>query len=301
MKLFLGRILMWFGKNQFLNFINDKLYLKIIYYFFMDKQLNFSNVLTLNEKIQWLKIYDRKEKYIDLVDKYIVKKYIKKWIGEEYVIPTLGVWKNFDDIDFNKLPNKFVLKCTHDSGSYIICRDKNHFNLKKARSKILNKLSHNYFWIGREWAYKNIEPKIIAEEFIEDEDNESKGVTDYKFYCFNGVAVYVLVCFDRDTENTKFYFFDRNWNLKRYNKFGKNAPKDFTLSKPKNINKMFDIAGILAQKSEASFVRVDLYNVNGKIYFGELTFYPNCGLDRNRLPETDLYFGGLVKLPAVYK
>lgn len=297
MKLFLGRILMWFGKNQFLNFINDKLYLKIIYYFFMNKQLNFSNVLTLNEKIQWLKIYDRKEKYIDLVDKYIVKKYIKKWIGEEYVIPTLGVWKNFDDIDFNKLPNKFVLKCTHDSGSYIICRDKNHFNLKKARSKILNKLSHNYFWVGREWAYKNIEPKIIAEEFIEDEDNESKGVTDYKFYCFNGVAFYVLVCFDRDTENTKFYFFDRNWNLKRYNKFGKNAPKDFTLSKPKNINKMFDIAGILAQKSEASFVRVDLYNVNGKIYFGELTFYPNCGLDRNRLPETDLYFGGLVKLP----
>lgn len=299
MKLFLGRILMWLGKNQFLNFVSDKLYLKIIYYFFIGKELNFSNVLTLNEKIQWLKIYDRKEKYIDLVDKCAVKKYIKKWIGEEYVIPTVGVWKNFDDIDFNKLPNKFVLKCTHDSGSCIICNDKNHFNLKKAKAKILYNLSHNYFWIGREWTYKNIEPQIIVEEFLE--DNKAKELTDYKFYCFNGVALYVLLCLGRKSGNTKFYFFDRDWNLKRYNKFGKNAPKDFTLPKPDNINKMFEIAGILSKKSEASFVRVDLYNVNGKIYFGELTFYPNSGFDRNRLLETDLYFGGLVKLPIVYK
>ena len=295
MRLFIGRVISWFGKHELLNFIDDKLYLKIIYYFFMGKKLDLDKPLTLNEKIQWLKIYDRKKIYPELVDKYIVKKHIVKWIGAQYVIPTIGIWSNFDNIDFTNLPNKFVLKCTHDSGSCIVCNDKNYFDYKKARTQLSKKLSRNYFWLGREWAYKNTKPQIIAEPYLE--EGIGKDLTDYKFYCFNGRVDCVLLCFGRETGNTQFYFFDRDWKFKRYNKLGKNAPKDFTLSKPDNINEMFNIAGILATKSEASFVRVDLYNVNGKIYFGELTLYPNCGLDRNRLPETDLYFGGLLKLP----
>ena len=295
MRLFIGRVISCLGNHELLNFINDKLYLKIIYYFFMGKKLNLYKPLTLNEKIQWLKIYDRKKIYPELVDKYIAKKHIEKWIGAQYIIPTLGIWNNFDAIDFTNLPNKFVLKCTHDSGSYVVCKDKNKFDYTKAKTQLSKKLFHNYFWLGREWAYKNIKPQIIAETYLE--DNIGKGLTDYKFYCFNGKVDCVLLCFGRESGNTQFYFFDRDWKLKRYNKLGKIAPTNFTLPKPKNIDKMFDIAGILATKSEAPFVRVDLYNINGKIYFGELTLYPNCGLDRNRLPETDLYFGGLVKLP----
>lgn len=297
MRLLLGKILRWLGKKELLNFVNDQLYLKINYYLFMSKRLNLSMPVTLNEKLNWLKIYDRKEMYTVMVDKFAVKKYIADIIGTKYVIPTLGVWTRFDDIKFDALPNQFVLKCTHDCGSIIVCKDKNIFNISEARKKISKHLKHNYFWLGREWTYKNIQPRIIAEQYIE--DRETKDIRDYKFYCFDGVVDSVLVCLGRSRGDTKFYFFDRDWNLKRYNKQGKEAPKDFTLSKPSNMDEMFELAGILSQKAGAPFVRVDLYNVNGKIYFGELTFYPDCGMDRNRLPETDIYFGNLVKLPII--
>lgn len=298
MVVILGRIFRKLGKYGFLNFIADKTYIKILYRLFMKQNLDLIHPRSLNEKIQWLKLYDRKEKYTKMADKFISKEYVSNIIGEKYIIPTYGVWDNFDDIDFDKLPTKFVLKCTHDCGSVIVCKDKYKFNIEFARKRIKKAMSFNYFWVGREWAYKNIKPRIIAEQYIEDAG--TKDLRDYKFYCFANIVDSVLVCLDRDSGNTKFYFFDKKWNLKKYNKLSKNLPTEFTLPKPNNIDEMFEIAKKLSIASGAPFLRVDLYNANGKIYFGELTFYPDCGLDNNRLPETDLYFGNLVQLSKVY-
>lgn len=296
-RFFFGRVFRWLGKKEFLNFIDDEMYLKISYFLLMGKSVNFSNPTTLNQKINWLKINDRKRKYINMVDKCNAKEYVANIIGNEHIIPTLGVWNSCDEIDFNGLPDKFVLKCTHDCGSAIVCRNKSEISIEAIKGDLTKCLKRNYFCMGREWVYKNIKPRIVAEQYME--DTETKDLRDYKFYCFGDVVDCVLVCVGRERGNTKFYFFDKNWNLKRYNKLGKEAPADFTLPKPKNIDKMFDIAKKLSVASGAPFLRVDLYNVNGKIYFGELTFYPDCGMDRNRLPETDEYFGSLVDLTKV--
>lgn len=292
MRLFIGRIIKWFGKVELLNFIPDDTYLSILYYFFMGKRLNLSNPMTLNEKIQWIKLFDRKNKYIELVDKVSAKIFVQKCIGSQYIIPTIGVWRNFQEIDFDSLPNKFVLKCTHDSGSCLVCTDKNTFDKKYAERFFKKRLTRQYFWAAREWAYKEIKPQIIAEEYIE--DNSTHDLRDYKFYCFGDVVDCVLVCLDRCIGKPKFYFFDKKWNLKRYNIRGKNAPEDFQITKPENIDKMFQIARDLSVETGTYFVRVDLYNVNGNIYFSELTLYPDSGMDRHRLPEIDLYFGSLI-------
>jgi len=271
----------------------DEEYLKRLFRYKMGYNLDLDNPKTLNEKIQWLKLYDRKPKYVKLVDKIEVKKYVADLIGKEYIIPTLGFWKSANDVDFDSLPDKFVLKCSHDSHDIIICTDKNKLNKEKTIKKLNRGLQRNYYYPFREWAYKNVEPRILAEQYLADETGT---LTDFKFYCFNGKAVCVLTCFERNTGDTKFYFFDRNWQLKRYNKQGKEAPADFTKPKPQNLEKMFELAEILAKDSEASFIRVDLYNVYGKIYFGELTLYPAAGFDRGRLPETDRLFGSMVDL-----
>ena len=181
----------------------------------------------------------------------------------------------------------------------VVCKEKREISKELIKNKLARCLKRNYFWLGREWTYKNIKPRIIAEQYIQ--DTETKDLRDYKFYCFRDVVDSVLVCVDRESGSTKFYFFDKEWNLKRYNKRGKEAPAGFTLPKPDNMDEMFEIAKKLSVASGAPFLRVDLYNVNGKIYFGELTFYPDCGMDRNRLPETDEYFGSLVDLSKVHK
>lgn len=298
MRLFIGRMIKWLGKNNLLNFICDKFYIKMLYYLFMGKCINFESPTTLNEKIQWSKLYDRNPLYTVLTDKIKVKEFVAMTIGGQYVIPLIGIFERFEYVKYNELPQQFVIKCNHDSGSCIVCKDKKIFDINYAKKKINKHLNINYFYSGREWAYKNINPKIIIEEYIE--DSYSKDLKDYKFYCFGDVVDCVLVCVGRNNGKPKFYFFDREWNLKRYNKLGKQAPDDFTLPKPENIDEMFEIARTLSVASGAPFLRVDLYNVNGKIYFGELTLYPDCGMDRNRLPETDEYFGSLVDLSKVH-
>ena len=257
----------------------------------MGKKLNIENPETLNEKIQWMKLFFRCPEYSKLVDKITAKKYVASTIGEKYVIPTLGIWNKFDDIDFNELPDKFVLKCNHDSGSCVICEDKRKLNISNIRKFFSNRLNHNYYWAAREWFYKEIKPKIIAELYMEDE--KTKELRDYKFYCFNGKVNCVLICLARKSGKPQFYFFDRKWNLKRYNLAGKNASNNFTIQKPDNIDEMFALAEKLADKIKIPFVRIDLYNVNSNIYFSEFTFYPDSGMDRHRLPEIDKYFGSL--------
>lgn len=271
----------------------DDEFLKKMFYYKMGRPLDLEAPSTFNEKLQWLKLHDRNPLYIKLVDKYAVKEYIEKQLGAEYVIPTLGVWDNADDIDFDKLPQKFVLKCTHDSHGLVICKDKSKLDIPAAREVLKKGLRRNYFIVGREWPYKSVPPRIIAEEYMTDEPDVDS-FTDYKFFCFDGEVDCVMVCLDRQTGDTKFYFFDRDWNLKRLNKRGKAAPEGFTIPKPKMMDEMFKIAEKLSQGMP--FVRVDLYQSCGKIYFGELTFYPDSGFDANILPETDQYWGSLIKL-----
>lgn len=280
------------SKGMYKNMPDDE-YLKRQYKAIMGKELNLDNPITLNEKIQWLKIHDRKPTYSTMVDKYAAKKYVSEIIGDKYIIPTIGVWDSVKDIDFNMLPDQFVLKCTHNSHCLVICTDKSKLDIKKAKKKLSKGLKQEYHYRFREWAYKDVKPRIIAEKYLEDETGY---LTDYKFYCFNGKADCVLTCFDRMYGDTKFYFFDRNWELKRYNKMGKEAPEGFTKPKPKGIDEMFHLADKLAAASGASFIRVDFYNVYGEIYFGELTLYPTAGYDTGRLPETDVLFGQKLKL-----
>ena len=274
--------------------VADPSYVKMMFYRDMGYPLNLENPTTFNEKLQWLKVYNHRPEYTAMVDKAAAKEYVASIIGEEYIIPTLGIWDRFEDIDFSCLPEQFVLKTTHDSKSVVICTDRASFDIEAARKKLTASLSRSYYLKYREWPYKDITPRIIAEKYMVDESGTE--LKDYKFSCYNGDATDVMLCFDRATGDTKFYFFDKEWNLLRYNKRGKEAPEGFTVPKPKNMDKMFEIAARLSEG--IPYLRVDLYNIDGAIYFGELTFFPRSGCDSNLLRETDLLFGSRIKLPA---
>lgn len=288
------KIVNYLGNRGKLNFLSDELFLKLKYFACMKKKLNLKNPTTFNEKLQWLKLYDRKPEYTQMVDKYAVRQHIADTIGEEYLIPLLGVWGKFEDINFNQLPKQFVLKCTHDSGGVLICRDESVWNIDEA-SKIINKcLKRNYYYYGREWPYKNVPHKVIAEKFMTD---SSSGLIDYKFFCFNGFVDCVMICIDRHLSNPKFYFFNEEWELLRLNKRGMAAPQDFTLPKPQCINRMFDLARKLSKG--IPYLRVDLYECGGKIYFGELTFYPDSGFDVNITDRANDRWGNMINLEEI--
>ena len=274
--------------------ISDKWYLKLKFRIKMGKKLELNHPETFNEKIQWLKLYERDSRYTELVDKYEVRKHITEVIGEEYLIPLVGVWDDFERINFAELPNRFVLKCTHDSGGVIVCKDKASFDIAKARKKIKKRLGRNYYHSGREWPYKNIQPRIICEDFLESEAGSLPN--DFKFHCFNGKPQNVMVCTERDRGRTQYYFFDREWNYLPCLVEGWNAPEGFTLPKPEKMDEMFAIAETLSKGFP--FVRVDLYCEKGQIYFGELTFHPQSGFDNVLLPETDESWGRTLELPV---
>jgi hypothetical protein len=259
----------------------------------MGYRLDWKNPRTLNEKLQWLKFYNHNPQYTEMADKYGVREYVKKTIGEEYLIPLLGVWDKFDDIDFDKLPKEFVLKCTHDSGGLVICRNKDQLDKDAAREKIAKSLARNYYYRWREWPYKDIRPRIIAEQFME--DNLLGGLPDYKFFCFDGYVDCVMVCVDRHLHDVKFYFFDRDWKFLKPNIETQDLPDDFTIPKPEGIDEMFDIAARLSKG--IPFSRIDLYSVSGKIYFGEITFFPDSGYDTTFLKDADLAWGERIVLP----
>lgn len=271
----------------------DRLYIKMRYLFEMGKALDLDHPKTMNEKLQWLKLYNRNPEYTRIVDKISAKDYISSCLGKEYVVPLLQVWDTPNDIDIECLPDKFVLKTNHSGGNtgVIICTSKKSFNLNDARKQLKKSLKLDIYNLYREWPYKNIKKRVFAEAYLGDD------LVDYKFYCYNGYVDAVLVCVDRHLNSPKFYFFDKDWNLKRYNKRGQEAPSGFMIPKPENMDKMFEIAAKLS--IGYPFVRVDLYNVAGKIYFGEMTFFPASGYDVNRLPEADLYFGNLIDLSLV--
>ena len=258
------------------------------------RELDFDHLETLDDKIQWLKLYRNTDKKADLADKYKVRDFVRNTIGESYLIPLLGVYDKPEEIDFESLPDRFVIKANHGCGYNLIVKDKAKLDLPETIDKLKYWLSENYaFKNGLELQYAKIERKLLIEEYLEDSNGE---LNDYKFYCFGPRVECVVVCLNRGKGKTVFYLFDRDWNLLRNNKAGKEAPEGFTLPKPENMDKMFDLAGVLSEASGEPFVRVDLYNCDGRILFGEMTFTPASGADRKRSEESDLYFGSLLDL-----
>ena len=289
------KIVLYLNEKGFHRFISDKVYLKNAYKSMLGKKLTIKSPKTYNEKLQWLKLYDRNPLYTTLVDKYEVKNYIANRIGEEYIVPTLGVWDKFDDIDFDALPNQFVLKCTHDSGGLVICKDKTNLDIDSARQKIEKSLGRNYFWFGREWPYKNVPKRIIAEQFLEDEETKKDGITDYKFFCFNGEPKFLYVSTGLENHKTAHIsFLTLDWNFTSFQR-SDFSPLETLPKKPTKFDEMVEISRELSK--DIPFLRVDLYQINNQIYFSELTFFPCSGFIPFVNPEDDETIGHMLVLP----
>ncbi len=275
-----------------LNSLPDSIYIRLKYYAVFGRLPNLHNPKRFSEKLQWLKLHDRKELYTKLSDKYEAKKIVGKKIGKEHIIPTIGVYDNFDKIDINKLPNKFVMKCTHDSGGVIVCKDKKKLNWEDAKQLINNNLKSNFYIVSREWPYKNIKPRIIIEEYI------GSDLTDYRFYCFHGKVEYIYEYTNKGTkdnhkpEPTHCNVYDRNWKQQKFR--NNSGPTEEPTKKPKKLKEMIEIAEKLSKGLK--FIRVDLYNIGEKIYFGELTFYPGAGWSIFHPDTYDYKLGRLLKI-----
>jgi len=280
--------------KKLLKLLPDYIFLQIKYRYKFNKKLDLKKPQTFNEKLQWLKLYDRNPEYTKMVDKYEAKKYVANIIGEEYIIPTLGVYDKFEDINFATLPNQFVIKCTHDSGGLIICKDKTKLNIKETRKKINKGLKRNYFYTGREWPYKNVKPRIIAEQYMVDESGTE--LKDYKFFCFNGEPKLLFVAKDRPYA-TKFNYYDMDFKKLPFKQHYKNF-NDY-IEKPKGFEKMIELSRKLSK--DIPHVRVDFYDINGKVYFGELTFYHLSGFEKFEPNEWDKKLGDMLELPRERK
>lgn len=271
----------------------DSWYLRHRYMEVFGESLCLTNPQKFSEKIQWLKLHDRKDIYHKLVDKAEVKPIIAGIIGEQYIIRTLGVWNRYEDIDWNSLPSQFVLKCTHDSASIIVCKDKSTFNPAEHAWKyndVYMKRDY-YHFENKQWAYKDLKPRIIAEEYIEDDRYDS--LSDYKLYCFNGKAKGVYVTINRFT-NLSVSMYDMDWNLMPFEHIHPNRGEK--IAKPKCLEEMTMLAEKIARYIDNPFVRVDFYEVKGKVYFGEVTFYPEGGMCYFDPKEWDYTFGSWIDL-----
>jgi len=271
---------------------DDRKYIEFIWKHRMSYPLNLDNPTTYNEKLQWMKLYDRRPEYTTMVDKYAVKKYVADIIGEEYIIPTLGVWDKPEDIEWDNLPDQFVLKCTHDSGGLVICHKKSDLDIESATRKLKNSLNTNFFLAAREWPYKNVPRRIIAEQYME--DSETKELRDYKFFCFNGEPKALFIATDRQNrEEPYFDFFDMTFNHLDMRHGHPNAPH--LPDKPKCFDEMKELAAKLSKGYP--HIRVDLYEVNGKVYFGELTLFHHTGMVDFDPASWDDIFGSWIELP----
>lgn len=275
------------GDKKVFNFLPDETYLKLVYWGETGKKLNLENPKTYNEKLQWLKLNDRKEIYLTYVDKLAVRKYIEEKLGKKYLIPLIAVYDTYESIKWDKLPKQFVLKCTHASGANIICRDKDKLDKKVVKKKLKKWLNKNWYYFGREWPYKYVKPRILIEKYLAD------NIIDYKIMCFNGIPKIIQVHQNRYQEDYTMDYYTVDWEKTKISKKGvKNSAE--LLNKPKNLDEMLEIASILAQ--DTYFVRIDLYNVKGKIYFGEITLYPTSGFALFDDEQVDLLLGSWIKL-----
>ena len=272
-------------------FVPDEPYVKARYYLKNGEKLNLKNPKTFNEKMQWLKLHNRKDIYTKMVDKYEAKKFVAGIAGEKYIIPTLGIYKKFDDIDFDKLPKQFVIKCTHNSGGFVICKDKSKLDLKKTKKKINKCLKKNYYYFGREWPYNNVKPRIIVERYVKDDIIDD--LRDYKFICFNGEPKYVYITVKNDNIFENYYDMD----FKPINIDHGFPRSDIEFEKPKRFSEMKKLASKLSK--DIPFLRVDLHYVNGKVLFGEMTFYDWSGSRLFAQRKWDKELGDLIDLSSI--
>lgn len=279
--------------NKSARLFSDKRFLQIRFHLEMGQKLDLDNPKTFNEKLQWLKLYNRKPEYTTMVDKYAVKGYVADIIGQEHIIPTLGVWNSVDEIDWDVLPNQFVLKTTHGGGGggVVICKDKDMLDKEKAKKRLQKSLDSDIYWNYREWPYKDVPKRIIAEQFM---SNNGKDLEDYKIHCFNGEPKFILVCSNRYGKGAMIDdFYTPEWELMEVRRPG--HPKHEKASEaPKLLSQMLEQARILSK--DIPFLRVDFYIIQGKIYFGELTFFPASGMSKFEPEEWDYTFGNHLKL-----
>ncbi len=278
--------------NKLAPFVSDEHFVKWKYYLNFHKKLDLENPQTFNEKLQWLKLYDRHEERTKMVDKYEAKNYVASIIGEEYIIPTYGVYEHFNEIDFDIMPHQFVIKCTHNSGGLYICKDKNNFNYNKVGKQIEKWLAKNPFWGNREYPYKNVKPRIIVEKYIEEEGESAPN--DYKVLCFGGVAKLIEVHHGRFSEQHTQDFFDRDWHQTEVSQGGKDTRSVVPMEKPPCLNEMIEKSEILAKGMR--HVRIDWYIIKGHLYFGEITFYDGSGLEAFSTYEDDLLLGSWIDI-----
>ena len=303
-----GKMILPLAKTGIFNWMPDKQYLQFAYRAYTGEKLHLDNPVTFNEKLQWIKLYDRNPQYCIMVDKCAVKKYVASIIGEDYIIPTIGKWETPEDIDVSQLPQRFVLKCTHDSGSIVRCYDKSNFDLNAARIHLQNHYKKNTYWFGREWPYYKVKPQIIAEPYLEEKKqlnsgnhdiDNSKGqeceaeLADYKVHCFNGEPKVILVCKNRFSGKMTEDFFDTEWNhiAVRREKHGNSIEP---IQRPQHLGKILELARVLSK--DIPFIRTDFYIINNQIYFGELTFFPASGFEKF-IPETfNILMGSWINL-----
>ena len=260
-------------KTKALRFLPDKTYLKLKYKTSTGKKLHLDNPITFNEKLQWMKLYDRNPIYTVMVDKYAARQYVAERIGEDHLIPLLGVWDHPEDIDFKALPNQFVLKCNHNSGDGMcICKDKSKLDIEKVIKGLRKGLSQDYYLAGREWPYKNVPRKIICEQFLSD---GTGSLADYKVHNFDGVPKVILVCKDRfSSKGVSEDFFSENWTKLPFKRPGTRISEE-DIPRPTELEEMIHLAKILSKGFK--FLRTDFYIIQGKVYFGELTLFPGDG------------------------
>lgn len=285
--LFSCFIFVW---NRMNAIIPDELFLRVVFRYRVGYWPNLKNPKTYNEKLQWLKLHDKHPEYSQMVDKIEAKKYVASIIGEEYIIPTLGTWNCVDEIDWDSLPNQFVIKVTNDSGGIVICKDKTKLDIKKAKAKLRYGWGKNYYRFNKEYPYKYVKPRIIAEQYMSDGDKN--GLRDYKFFCFKGIPKVMFLLKDRYFD-TRLNFYDLEFNKLPFERGYPNF--DDELEKPEGWAEMITLAEKLSK--DIPQIRVDFYSIKGKIYFGELTFFPGSGMEKFNPEEWDYKMGDWIKLP----
>lgn len=295
------KLLKYFTNSDYRFLINDKLglykhwdderFLKRKFKARLGYELDLENPQTFNEKLQWLKIHDHNPEYTKMVDKYECKKYVADIIGEKYIIPTLGVWDCFEDIDFSRLPDRFVLKCTHDSGGIIICKEKSKFNIQAAKKKLNKSLKRNFYYVGREWPYKDVKPRIIAEPYLTDESGIE--LKDYKIFNFSEDSQIIEIDFDRFSGHKR-NLYTEDWQyIEAAIEFPTDPNRQF--EKPKVLDEMLSLAKKLSENHP--HLRTDFYCIDNRVLFGELTFYHGSGFEKFIPDSLDIKFGEWIKLP----
>ena len=280
-----------------LDWVPDSLYLKLLYRVIMGRKLNLKNPKEYNEKLQWLKLNDRKPEYAIMVDKYEVRGYIAELLGEQYLIPCLGIYDSVEDIDIDALPDKFVLKCTHDSGSVEICKDKSCYDMEGAKHRLSQAMKRNYYATYREWPYKYVKPRIIAEGYLEGDEGDLK---DYKVMCFNGEAKIIEVHENRFVEGKVHTqtFYDREWEIVPLTQV-ETVTVDKPSERPRQLEEILRLSELIAK--DMYHARIDWYIEGDKIYFGEITFYDGSGFESVSTPEMERMLGDMIKLPEKEK